>query len=221
MNVGDVYIFSGNRCRVLMFDTEEVFYASLTHGNNSDLLKYKTVSYYRTTRDFFETNATFIASSRLTEDEKKIHRPDLPLKLNCFREIFWTNEKFDTKSEFISFLNSKGITENELEGLKIDKVVIFPQGQLTSLKKPVTLENNLAYFSATELMFNCFDFQHQYIKKEKPYFSRFRLIQNGREEKRLTGIGLYRLGIKGNIPSYYLGGYMSQSDLEIDQTLIV
>lgn len=56
---------------------------------------------------------------------------------------------------------------------------------------------------------------------EKPYFSRYRLIHGGREEKRLTGIGLYRLGIKGNIPSYYVGGYMSDAELEVANNLIV
>jgi len=34
-------------------------------------------------------------------------------------------------------------------------------------------------------------------------------------------LAMYRLGIKGNIPSYYLGGEISMMELELEKSLIV
>lgn len=47
----------------------------------------------RTEREYFNENAEFIKSLEFDKQELEIHRPDLPLLLNCFSDIFWTFNK--------------------------------------------------------------------------------------------------------------------------------
>jgi hypothetical protein len=145
----------------------------------------------------------------------------LPLRLNCFSGLFWPHTTFAGDIEFNEFLKSKKINQEDLQGLEVSKVVIYPTTQQQSTKKAILLESKNGRFSGRELMAQCFLIQSEYVKKEKPYFSRFRLVPDGREEKRLTGIGIYRLGIKGNLPSFYLGGEMSMMELVSETRLIV
>lgn len=221
MNVGDIYNLDGRSHKIIMFDEFEVFYDELTEDGKLKYTKGKTIIYTRTTRDYFENNSKFIQTSKFTQEEIKIHRPDLPLRLNCFEGIFWSTQAFANIDNFKLYLQDSGIDEKKLKDLNTRKVVIFPSSQQESLKKPVLLENTTGIFSGIDLLFRCFQIQREYTKIEKPYFSRFRLIRVGREEKRLSGIGIYRLGIKGNVASYYLGGHMSSMELEIDNSLIV
>lgn len=222
MKVGHIYKTNwGGNCKILMFDDSETFYQPVDENHQLIYAKYKTQSYYRTTTDFFKENSTILLKAELTKQEELIHRPDLPLKLNCYKETFWTTDKFETIEEFKIFIDQQQINYRTLENLYTNKIVVIPHGQQSSDKKPIILENGKGVFEGLELMFNCFNIQQPYVNPDKPYFSRFRLITQGREEKRLTGFGLYRLGIKGNIPSYYLGGYKSLLELEIDKSLIV
>ncbi|WP_178985130.1 hypothetical protein [Winogradskyella helgolandensis] len=217
MKIGDLYNFTNNRIRIMMFDNKEVFYQTVKEDDTLVYAKNRTLSYYRTPKKYFEKNSEFIKHLAFTEKETEIHRPNLPLRLNCFSGLFWTNKPFEKEKEFIEFLKSADINEQELKGFESSKVVIFPTSQQQSNKKSTLLENKEGYFSGKELLFQCFGIQSEYVKSEKPYFSRFRLIPVGREEKRLSGIGIYRLGIKGNLPSYYLGGKISFMEMESEK----
>lgn len=207
MKIGDVFNFSENRIRILMFDDKEVFYGTVDEENAFIYAKYKTISYYRTSRKNFDKNSYFIKTARLTKKELKIHRPDLPLRLNCFSGLFWSTKSLEKESDFYNFLESVGIKKEQLKGLDNSKVVIIPNSQQQSNKKPVLLENITGTFSGVELMKECLKIQSKYVKSDKPFFSRFRTDKQG-----LTGVGMYRLGIKGNVPSYYLGGEMSMME---------
>ena len=200
--------------RIMMFDNNEVFYQTINEDDTFVDSKYSTISYYRTSKDFFYKNSKFIKHLAFTETENEIHRPNLPLRLNCFSELFWTNTSFGGEIDFNEFLKSTDINTKDLTGIESSKVVIFPTSQQLLNKKSVLLENKNSHFPGKELMIQCFNIQSEYVKSGKPYFSRFRLIANGREEKRLTGIGIYRLGINRNVPSYYLGGEISMMELE-------
>lgn len=210
MKIGDVFIFVGTRVRVIMFDDKEVFYRVVNNRNNFYDAKHKTLIYSRITRDYFDNNSSFIESFELTENELDVHKPELPLRLNCFTGSFWSDKPFKKESTFYSFLKSSEIQENALEGLCTEKVVIFPNSQLMSNKKPVLIENRDGSFPGPELIKACFEIQSVYVKPDKPYFSRLRKDKQG-----LSGIGMYRLGIKGNIPSYYLGGEVSMMEWHI------
>lgn len=221
MHIGDIYNFKGTTCKILMLDNKEVFYDVIATNEERTFAKARTAIYYRTSVDFFASCARFLAHSTFTEHQLAIYRPDLPLRLNCFKSIFWAYEDIPNYDEFIALLHSHGIQENMLEGLQANKIVIFPMSQQGSCKMPAVIESRKGYFAGGELLLRCFDIQKQYIKMQKQYFSRFRLIAGGKEEKRLTGIGIYRVGIKSNTPSYYLGGFISMAELESDKTLIV
>ncbi|WP_276482203.1 hypothetical protein [Paraflavitalea pollutisoli] len=211
----------GGHCKILMLDDKEVFLQAVDDKNELIYAKYKTQIYARTDTESFTNNSSLIATTGLTKQEECIHRPDLPLRLNCFKESFWSVNKFQTLDDFKIFLGRQLVDYEKFDDLHADKVVIIPHGQQSAGKTPVLLENTCGVFDGLELMFNCFNIQYQYVNPAKPYFSRFRLAKSGREEKRLTGFGLYRLGIKGNIPSFYLGGQMSLGELESDKSLIV
>ena len=221
MKIGDLYNFTDHRIRVLMFDEKEVFYQTINEDESFIDAKNRTLIYYRTTRKYFEINSTFIKHLALTEKESQNHRPDLPLRLNCFSGLFWNNENFENEADLSKFLKRADIEIEKLDGLNSSEVVIFPTSQQQSQKKSILLQNKEGQFSGKKLLLQCFDIQSEYVKPKKLYFSRFRLIPNGREEKRLSGIGMYRLGIKGNVPSYYLGGEISMTELESNNNLIV
>ncbi|MCR9248823.1 MAG: hypothetical protein NXI20_00310 [bacterium] len=221
MKVGDIYSFTNNRIRVMMFDEKEVFYLTINSDDSFVYAKNKTLSYYRITREYFDNNSTFIKHLTLNEKETETHRPDLPLRLNCFSGLFWSSKNFENENDLLDFLKIAEIDIEKLDGLNSSKVVIFPTSQQQSQKKSILLENIKGQFSGIELMLQCCNMQSEYVKPEKQYFSRFRLVPNGREEKRLSGIGLYRLGIKGNVPSYYLGGEISMIELESESRYIV
>ena len=70
-------------------------------------------------------------------------------------------------------------------------------------------------------MNNWFNIQQQNVNPKKLYFCTLQTYNEKQRGKYLTGFGLYRTGIKGNIPSYYLGGYMSLGELEIDKSLTI
>ncbi len=220
MKIGDLYNFADNRIRILMFDEKEIFYQTVNEDDTFEFAKCKTVSYYRIPTEYFNKNSKFIKSLELEQKELEIHRPDLPLRLNCFSGLFWSKNSFEKRVDFDNFLESVGINKEKLKGLDCAKVVVIPTNQKQSSKKPILLQNNNGYFTGEELMIECFRIQSEYVNLEKPYFSRFRLIPDGREEKRLTGIGIYRLGIKGNVPSYYIGGEISMMELESEKDLI-
>ena len=221
MKIGDIFNFTNNRIRIMMFDNKEVFYQTVKEDDTLVYAKNRTLSYYRIPKEYFENNSEFIKNLAFTEKEIEIHKPNLPLRLNCFSGLFWTNIAFRTETDFNEFIESADINPKELKGIENSKVVIFPTSQQQSHKKSILLENKNGSISGNELMIQCFGIQSEYVKSEKPYFSRFRLIPNGREEKRLSGIGIYRLGIKGNLPSYYLGGEISFMEVESEKKLIV
>ncbi|MCL5247796.1 hypothetical protein M4I21_18460 [Cellulophaga sp. 20_2_10] len=209
MKIGDVFNFAESRIRVLMFDDNEVFYGTVDKENVLVYCKYKTISYYRTSRSYFDENSSFIKSLELTEKEKEIHKPDLPLRLNCFTGFFWSNKLFEKEIEFNDYLKSVGVNSEKLIGLDISKVVLVPNSQQQANKKPILLKSVSDSFSGQELLFESFRIQSEYVKLDKPYFSRFK-----KDEQGLSGIGMYRLGIKGNVPSYYLGGEMNMMEWE-------
>lgn len=190
-----------------MFDDKEVFYGKVDEENAFVYAKYKTLSYYRTSRDNFDKNSSFIEQSQFTKTELEIHRPDLPLRLNCFSGLFWPTKPPEKQADFDAFLVSAGINNEKLEGLDNSKVVLIPNSQQQSNKKPVLLENIRGFFSGQDLVLKCLKVQSEYVKSDRPYFSRLGKVKHG-----LTGIGMYRLGIKGNVPSYYLGGEMSMME---------
>lgn len=210
MKTGDVFNFTENRIRILMFDDKEVFYGTVDEENTFVYTKYKTIIYYRTPRDYFDKNSSFIETSELTQKELEIHRPDLPLRLNCFSGLFWSTKSLEKETDLNNFLNSAGISKEKLEGLDNSKVVVIPNSQQQSNKKPVLLESMNGSFSGQELLKECLRIQSEYVKSDKPYFSRFKKDKQG-----LSGIGMYRLGIKGNVPSYYLGGEMSMMEWHV------
>ncbi len=201
MKIGDIYNYTENRIRILMFDDKEVFYQIVNKDDTFVYAKYKTISYYRASKEHFKLNSNFIKSLELEKKELEIHRPDLPLRLNCFSVLFWVKNSFEKKNDFENFLKSFGINKEELTGLDINKVVVIPTTQQLTSKKPTLLQNEKGYFIGEELMIECFRIQSEYVNLEKPYFSKFRLIPLLVEKKKyLLVLGFIDLGLKETYP---------------------
>lgn len=209
------------RTRIVMFDEREVFVDMITKDDEFLFAKNRTLIYSRISRSYFDKHATYIYSKPFNEKELEKHKPYLPLRLNCFKNTFWTDYNFSSKEELIEYLNIYNKDSEVFEGLNTNKIIVFPSSQQCANKKSVLINSDRYYFTGAELLLKCFSIQKDYVKLNKPYFSIFRLIMDGREEKRLDGVGIYRLGIKGNVPSYYLGGWQSNSEASINKKLII
>lgn len=214
MKTGDVYKLNKMPIRILMLDDNEVFYDTINKDFSFQCQRFRTLTYYRTTRSFFKTNAEFISSVKLTKKEFEKHRPDLPLRLNCFKEVFWSHEIFQSIDEFSPWIESLGIDLEKLVGLASPEIVIYPSSHSLNPKKPRLLKSDHSQFSAIELLYNCFNLQSEFIRPQKPYFSTPR-ITGSDQDLRLKGIGIYRSGLKGNIPAYSLGTHLSLLGLAI------
>ena len=100
LEVGDLYIFMDSQARMLTFDDHEVMYRTINDDYSWCHKKAKTITYYRCPRFTFEERAKFIKHLELTQEDISIHRPDLPLRINCFENTFWPNTEIKTNSEY-------------------------------------------------------------------------------------------------------------------------
>lgn len=221
MKNGQVYDFFGDRVKVLIFDDKEVFWDQCTIDNIILNSKRKSMIFQRTLRSFFVEKAVLLNDISLTNEEKEKYHSHLPLRLVCIDNIFWSHQSFSTLSRFQTFAEGQKIDFDQIDIFPLNQIVLIPSGQQQSQKTSQIVSSQQDFFSIQELLYHAFNIQQPHINQNKPYFTRFRLIKEGREEKRLRGIGLYRSGLKSGLPSYYLGGAISWNELETNDTYLV
>ena len=81
MKVGEEYLYFQKKQRIIMFDSNEVFYDEIAIDNSLKYTKGKTVTYSRVSRDFFDKNAILISTS-VSEKELLIHQTPKPKNQN-------------------------------------------------------------------------------------------------------------------------------------------
>lgn len=189
LKIGEIYITEWDErpFRVLGYDDIEVFYDCLwPHDNSwtfSGNLK-KKCYFYRTWTSLFINKSKPIDFLPITEEEKKVFRPDLPIRVCRSKKYSWNNFNVSTFDEFLKQ------AENFSDTIQTDKLVLIPYGNKGGLKKgTIVTAFNSKYFEASELIWKAKELQETVNNQ----------ISNG--------IGIYRLGFEKGLPSYYIGEY--------------
>jgi hypothetical protein len=181
--------------RILAFDRAEFLYdcwwAHLDGWGLQDLRG--KAHYYRGSTQLLLARAKAVRVDPLTEAERAVHRPDLPLRLLRFAELEWHDAATSSLDEFSSWfsLSAPGISISKDDvALDMPAMGLAPFGPKGSLKKPVLIAaSNGTNFSSLELLWRAASIQGP-------------LARNLRH-----GVGIYRLGYSAGRPSFYLWGF--------------
>lgn len=162
--------------RVLQTDAIETFYDAEVEEVGWTIAKARTAIYYRTPTRLLEGSASVATSQPFSANEYKKYRPDLPMRLFRHHDA----DRSDELSTLTGLEDDFSILAQE--------VAIIPFGAKGGATKPVKLQaddgesltlRKIVEAAHSAQQFACADVQ---------------------------GVGLYRSGFVGSIPSYYLWG---------------
>jgi hypothetical protein len=192
--LGGVYKLKwANRpCRLVSFNSYQVFYDEWwPHINSWGITSLKIKHYYtRTPLELFTRGCELLRVEPLTDEEFKVHRPDLEMWVARSENSYWPKHHYSSLIECEEFLKKNYITFSNKNILDLPEIFLYPYGPNGGHKKGVKIAaDNGNYFSEIELFFKAQKIQSKYIKFEKP------------------GIGIFRTGIEKGLPSFYIGGY--------------
>jgi hypothetical protein len=189
MQLGAVFRadWSNEPVRVIAFDRHVVMYDTWwSHKSSWGMSKLSgKFSYYRLHRDHFEKHTSFLRFEPLGEQEKQVHRPDLPFSFATHRTLSWYGK-------WPSDLPVGGE-----QTLLAPAIYLAPFGPRDSAKPSVLVHAaNGHSFAEAELLVVSKSIQDPHI----------------RELPLTEGVGIYRLGIQRRLPVYYLWGARSRLD---------
>jgi hypothetical protein len=192
--VGGVYKLKwmDNPCRLISFNSFQVFYDEWRpHVNSWGFTSLKSKYYYsRTPAEFFMEGCKLLRTEPLTENEVKVHRPDLDMWIARSKNLWWPKHPYSSLIQCQEFLKKNSIAFSGESALDIPEIFLYPFGPKGGHKKGVRIgADNGRYFSGMELFFKAQKIQSEYIKSETP------------------GIGIFRTGIEKGLPSFYIGHY--------------
>ena len=173
--------------RVIAYDDAEVMYDVWWPHKSAWAMAslLGTSTYGRLPRDHVEAHGRVIRIDPLSDQERQVHRPDLPFAVaqrqsTSWYDRPWAEDAFGTTSV-----------------LAANAIYLCPFGPRNSAKPPVLIEAyNRRWFSELELLTKARELQF-------PLMGDVRLTE---------GVGLYRCGIKKRIPSYYIWGARSRAE---------
>lgn len=197
MTIGEIYIFNNSKVRIIQSDEIEVFYEPWNeHTNDWYYSRAKTMIFFRVSTKFFSTNAVLQVNGN--KDEEGIERfyPQLPMRLNRFENLLWNTES--------------QLPLQNVQGIDTPSIELFPTLQGGRHGKSVTINDDVQ--DGSKLMKFAYSIQSPFVKDKDPRFIISTLAPVGKNHKYYSGIGIYRLGLKGNKPSYYIGGYHDFAD---------
>jgi len=180
---GDVLTVSwDNRpIRILQTDVIETFYDAEMEEMGWTIAKARTATYYRTPTRHLNETASIVLSQPFSAKEDKKFRPDLPMRLFRHNEADWSDE--------LQIL----ITLEDDFLLPVQEVAIIPYGAKGSAAKSVKVQaRDGKSLSLREIIEAAHSAQQSKCDDVK-------------------GVGLYRSGIVGGIPSYYLWGAVDRA----------
>ena len=127
----------------------------------------------------------------LTEKEMALLRPDLPLRLCRHRNLNWGDLEADSPDDLQRKLEARKISITPGPALSAARIEVFVQlGEFSErFARGTLLAEHGGEFSTHELLWKC---------------QRFFRAQNLEAD---DGVGLYRSGVMGGHPSYWLGGF--------------
>lgn len=197
MTKGEVYNFNNNKVRIIQFDEIEVFYEPWNvHSDEWYYSSIKTMIFLRVATKFFVNNSELLENENKDENGLDRLHPHLPMRLNRFPNLRWEAEpKLDLKS----------LALNNLQGIETESIVIFPTHQGGRHGKSELIKEGVR--NGEKLMEVAYSIQAPFVKEKDSRFIITTLAKVGKNHKYFTGVGMYRMGMKGNIPSYYIGGF--------------
>jgi hypothetical protein len=140
----------------------------------------------------FAENSTFLRFGVLTEEETRIFRPDLPMRLARTSELNWNS------FSAVDFQSFQTVIQPGIKSQKLhtDRVVLIPYGNKGGFKKGtmITAENG-KFFEGDELIWKA------------------KMLQENANNQVSQGIGLFRMGFEKDVPSYYIGEYFDRAGL--------
>lgn len=169
--------------RVIQSDPIETFYDCKFEHVGWNMARARTSIFYRIVTRLFTTGAELIERRPFSRKEWNKFRPDLPMRLIQNAEVEWT----DSLEALLALSGD--------EVLATERIVIIPFGPKGGSLKPVHLEASAEAASALSLA----DIVEVAHSSQSDHFPD------------VKGVGLYRSGLVGGIPSYYLGGANSRS----------
>lgn len=173
--------------RVIAFDEVEVMYdVWWPHAGAWSMARLLgTFTYYRLSRQYFDTHARYVRTDPLSEKELQVHRPDLPFAVARHLEVSWYEPSW------------QGQDFGRTPVIPVNALYLRPFGPRDSAKPSIllTADDGVA-FTEAELLDKAKALQ-------TPFIGDVRLTE---------GVGLYRDGFRKRLPSYYLWGARSRSE---------
>lgn len=194
IKLGEIYRtnWDGTIARIIGFDDYEVFYDG--YGGHDDSWTFasnlkKKGSFYRTAMDVFLDQSKRIDFKELTKTEFDIFRPDLTIRTCRIKDLSWADELLASERKLAEYM-SKNYSTHDFPIIQTEKIWLYPCGPKGGFKKGEIIKaKDNGGFSTIELLVNA---------------SR---IQREVNNNQTNGIGIYRIGIQRQIPSYYIGEY--------------
>lgn len=183
IQAGDILTVSwDNRpIRVLQIDAIETFYDAEMEEFGWVIAKARTAIYFRISTLLLKESASVASSQSFSPKEDKKYRPDLPMRLFRHHGADWSDEL----SELTALEDDFSIPAQE--------VVIIPFGAKGGATKPVKLQtSDGGNLTLREIIEAAHSAQQSKCTDVK-------------------GVGLYRSGFVGGVPSYYLWGAVDRA----------
>lgn len=167
--------------RIMMGDEIEVFYEAFFPEVGWNLARARTSTYYRVATPILRSRGHHIRTEPLTDDELARHRPDLPLRLLRTEGAHWGRPLPNWPAVDIDF------------EIASRRLAIVPFGSKGAPRKAIVVKAANAHsLTAGELLVAA----HRIQTVECP---------------EVNGVGMYRSGLSGGIPSYYLWGAVDRA----------
>lgn len=167
--------------RVLQIDAIETFYDVEMDEVGWIIAKARTATYYRTPTRHLRETASIALSKPFSVNEHQKFRPDLPMRLFRHHEASWSDK-----------LQTLIALEDDFP-LAAREVAIIPFGAKGGATKPVKVRaSDGKCLSLREIIEAAHSAQQSKCGDVK-------------------GVGLYRSGIVGGVPSYYLWGAIDRA----------
>lgn len=186
--------WDGRAHRILLMDQIQVLYD--VWWSHAHEWGFSTLSgeghYYCLPTGLLRGRSTVLRSEPLTDIERAIHRPDLPLRLLRSPSMQWSKDQYQDMSHFIAAhqadIEHLRISDDDV-ALDAPEVFLAPFGPAGRIKRGVRLKaSNGRNFSSIELLWRAYAVQAPQLRTST------------------NGIGIYRAGFKSKAPVFYLWG---------------
>jgi hypothetical protein len=189
--------------RIIAFDDAVVMYdAWVTHKNAWGFARRipSSVVYFRAPTAYLFAHGTYLRTEAYTDAERAIHRPDLPLAFAQSAELSWYDERPKDRGSLIALVRTQDGDARMKSLICTPTIYMCPFSPREGVKRGVLLKaENGKEFSVAELLWEAWRLQTPHL----------------RDLKRTSGVGLYRAGLQGRTPSYYIWGAISMLESEI------